>query len=74
MHVKLFLGLLCAGLAVIFILQNAAVVEVKFLFWTLALSGALLMFILLSLGVIIGWLLNSVNRIRRDRTKAERKP
>jgi putative membrane protein len=44
-----------AGLVVVFFIQNVALVELKFLFWTLSMSGALLMFIILSVGTILGW-------------------
>ena len=70
---KLFIGLFCAGLAVIFILQNAAVVDVQFLVWTVSLSRALLMFILLALGIVIGWILNGVMRLRREKLKSNPK-
>jgi uncharacterized integral membrane protein len=48
-----------AGLAVLFILQNVTVVDMKFLFWTLSMSRALLMSLILSVGIILGWLLHS---------------
>jgi len=70
---KLFIGLFCAGLAVIFILQNATVVDVQFLVWTVSLSRALLMFILLALGIVIGWILNGVMRLRREKLKSNPK-
>jgi putative membrane protein len=44
-----------AGLAVVFSIQNVAVVELRFLFWTVPISGALLMFLILSGGTILGW-------------------
>jgi hypothetical protein len=33
--------------------------NLRFLFWTLSMSGALLMLLVLSVGVILGWLLHS---------------
>ena len=59
MHYKLISVLIMIGLIVIFIVQNAAVVEIHVIFWTIAMSRVLLMFILLAIGVIVGWLLNS---------------
>jgi len=47
------------GLAVLFIIQNVMVVEIRFLFWTLSMSRSLLIFFLLAIGIIIGWLLHS---------------
>jgi uncharacterized integral membrane protein len=54
------------GLVVIFIVQNAAVVEIKFLFWSLEMSRSLLIFILLCLGVISGWLISGFFRYKKQ--------
>jgi len=59
MNYKLILVIVLAGLAVSFIIQNVTVVELNFLFWTLSMSRALLLFLVLSTGIILGWLLNS---------------
>jgi uncharacterized integral membrane protein len=56
---KLIVSLVLAGLAVIFVIQNVAVVEIRFLFWTFAMSRSLFMIFLLVIGIIVGWLLNS---------------
>jgi putative membrane protein len=62
MNYKLILGIALAGMAVLFIIQNVTVVELKFLFWTLSMSRALLMLLILSLGFILGWLLHGYSR------------
>ena len=59
MNFKLILTLILAGFAILFIVQNVVVVEFRFLFWTLSMSRSLLMFFLLAIGFIIGWLLHS---------------
>ncbi|MGZ5144594.1 MAG: LapA family protein [Burkholderiales bacterium] len=59
MHFKLILGLILAGLAVLFVIQNVAVVEVRFLFWGLHMTLSLLIFLLYAGGMIVGWLLHS---------------
>jgi uncharacterized integral membrane protein len=59
MSFKLILILILAGLAVIFITQNVAAVEVNFLLWSLSLSRALLIFFVLIIGLVLGWFLNS---------------
>jgi uncharacterized integral membrane protein len=56
---KLILGIVMAGMAALFIIQNVPSVEVTFLFWTLSMSRALLMSLILSIGIILGWLLRS---------------
>ena len=67
MNFKLVLSVILAGLAVIFIIQNTAVVDIRFLFWTLSMSRLLLFFFLLVIGVILGWLLHgySMHRTRK---------
>ncbi|MCJ7773399.1 MAG: LapA family protein [Desulfobacterales bacterium] len=59
MNAKLIITMVLIGLVVTFIVQNAAVVEIKFLFWSLEMSRSLLIFIVLCIGVIAGWLLSS---------------
>lgn len=59
MNYKLILSLILACLALLFIIQNAAVAEIHFLFWTFSMSGGLMIFLVLIIGVIIGWLLRS---------------
>jgi putative membrane protein len=58
MNLKLVLGIILAGMAAVFIIQNVTSVNLTFLFWTLSMSRALLMFLILSLGFILGWLLH----------------
>jgi lipopolysaccharide assembly protein A len=67
MNYKLILILVLSGLTVLFIIQNVVVVEVRFLFWSIAMSRSLLMFFLIAIGMIIGWLLHSFFIRRRDR-------
>lgn len=62
MNAKLIVGIILAGMAVLFIFQNVMPVELTFLFWTLSMSKALLMFLILSVGVILGWVLHGSSR------------
>lgn len=57
MNLKLFSILALIALAAIFIVQNVEVVELRFLFWTLAMSRALLFVFLVLVGIAVGWLL-----------------
>lgn len=50
------------GLVIIFVLQNTHVVEVRFLFWTLSMSRALMLLATLAIGLIGGWLLTLPGR------------
>jgi len=65
MNFKLWLSLILAALALIFIIQNAAVVEIHFLFWTVSMSRLIWMFLLLVIGLLIGWLLHSLHDLRK---------
>ena len=62
MNYKIIIGLLLAGIAVLFIIQNVPSVELTFLFWTLSMSRALLMVLILSAGIIMGWFLHGSGR------------
>ena len=66
MRAKLFTILILAGLAAIVIMQNVAMVDLSVLFWTLSISGALLLFLILIMGTILGWLLRGSFRRRKD--------
>ena len=59
MDAKLIGVLVLAGLVVLFIIQNMAVVEIRLLFWSIQMSRSLLMFLLLAVGMIIGWFLHA---------------
>ncbi len=67
MSYKLALILVLSGLAVLFIIQNVVVVEVRFLFWSIAMSRSLLMFFMIAIGMIIGWVLHGVFQRRTNR-------
>lgn len=59
MNLRLALILLLSSLAVVFIAQNVAVVEIGFLYWRASMSSALLIFFTLMIGFILGWFLHS---------------
>lgn len=59
MHTKLVVSLVLAGFAVLFIVQNAAVVDIRFLFWKISMSRSLFMFFMLAIGILVGWMLHS---------------
>lgn len=66
MNYKKILIILLAGLAFLFIIQNMAVVEIQFLFWSVALSRSLVILLLLAVGIAIGWFLHSFINHRRE--------
>ena len=70
MHLKLILSLLLAGLAVLFVVQNVAVVEVRFLLWGFQMTLSLFIFLLFAGGIIVGWVLHSYWGYRRKAAAA----
>ena len=64
---KLTLSLALLAMVVLFTLQNTQVVEVRLLFWKLSMSRVLLVFLLLAVGAVLGWLAHGAyrHRIRR---------
>jgi len=69
MNFKLVLILILASMAVLFIAQNVAVVEIGFLFWRASMSSALLIFFTLMLGFVLGWSLHSYLLYRKAKDK-----
>ena len=67
MNAKLILVLVLLGAAVLFIIQNVAVVEIQFLFWSMQLSRSLLMFLVLAVGILVGWFLHAWLKHQRAR-------
>ena len=45
------------GIVLIFVMQNIAVVQVRFLFWEVSMSRALMLMATLAIGLVGGWLL-----------------
>ena len=72
MNFKLISGLIIVCLILIFIIQNIAIVEIRLVFWTIEISLALLILILLGLGMVAGWLLNDYFKYRK-RIKSQMK-
>jgi uncharacterized integral membrane protein len=58
--VRLILIFTFFGVGIVFTLQNTAAVTVEFLAWSVTLSRALLVFLLVVVGTLLGWLLRSM--------------
>lgn len=67
MNFKLILLIILASLAVIFLVQNVAAVEVTFFLWSISMSRALLIFFTLIVGFILGWFLHSYMSYRKEK-------
>lgn len=62
MNFKLIAALVLLVLVVLFVVQNTAVMEIRFLTWTLTMSRALVIIFALIMGLICGWLLRGRTR------------
>lgn len=59
MNFKLISIIVLIALVSLFIVQNIAIVEFKYLFWSVQMSRAIFMLILLMIGIVIGWILHA---------------
>lgn len=66
-NARLIISVVLMLILVIFIIQNTAVMEFRLFFWTVAMSRALMLFLLLGIGVVIGWFLHSQYASRKRR-------
>lgn len=74
MHKRTWI-LILLGLIALFTLQNTSVVDVRFLFWTLAMSRVLLILVLLAVGMLLGALAHSAwQHYRRERQALRPRP
>lgn len=56
MNIRLYVGLTLLVLVVIFIIQNAVAVDIRFLIWKVTMSRSLVILIVLAIGIAIGWI------------------
>lgn len=66
-NIRLIFSLILIGLIVVFSIQNVAEVEVQFLFWSFTTRRAFLIFVVLAIGILVGWVLHSIHRRSRTR-------
>jgi uncharacterized integral membrane protein len=68
-YMKLAAGCLLVGAVLVFTAQNAEVVHVRFLGWQLDLSLSLLIFLVLALGIVSGYLMAGWLSWRKKRNR-----
>lgn len=52
-------------LALVFVIQNAAMAQVRFLFWSLNLSQSLVIMLSAGVGILAGWTIGTVFQLTR---------
>ncbi len=65
-NIRHWLSIAVVGLVILFTLQNFATVEVSFLFWSLSLPRALLLFVIFGAGILVGLLMARAQRKQYD--------
>jgi uncharacterized integral membrane protein len=63
--VRFVIGVVLGILGFIFALQNTEIVEIRFLFWTVTTSRALMIVMVLVVGILVGWAVGGIRRHRR---------
>ena len=63
---RILLTIVLLILVMIFAVQNATDVEIRLLFWQVAFPRSLLIFLMLLIGIVIGWIGRSVYRFTRN--------
>lgn len=71
MNTRLIASLVLLALVVAFAIQNATTVEIRLLFWQVALPRSLLIFMMLLIGIIVGWFGRSAFRVTRNRKEPD---
>ena len=66
---KLIIGIILGGLAVIFAVQNADTVSYNFVAWTLTAPRAVVLLAVLIAGILVGWLFSAVPRLFKRKQK-----
>lgn len=64
-NLKLTVGLLLAAIIVLFTLQNIEIVELRLLLWKISMPRALMIFLVLVVGIVLGWILSELKRQRK---------
>ena len=67
MSYKYYIAAILLLLVLVFAVQNAAIVEIRLLFWEVAFPRSLLIFLMLLIGIVIGWIGRSIFKVTRTK-------
>ena len=70
-NVRLWVIIALIALAVIFIFQNIAEVQIQLFFWTITTRRAFMVFLLLVIGALIGWFARGIYMRRHEAERHE---
>lgn len=68
--VRFVFGIVFGILAIIFAALNTQIVEVQLYFWTVTMSRALMILGVLAIGMVVGWVMGGIGRMRRSRNRS----
>ncbi|MGB4088532.1 MAG: LapA family protein [Smithellaceae bacterium] len=71
MNFKIILVIILACLVLVFVAQNIDIVSLKFFYWEIAMSRAVLIFFSLLIGFMIGWFLKSYLSYRKEKKEVQ---
>jgi uncharacterized integral membrane protein len=71
-YIKSSLIIALIGLVIVFTLQNTEVLNVEFLIWSFSLRRAVLLFVVLLIGIVIGYVLAAIRHSRSSRSHDKR--
>ncbi len=63
MKLRLVFMLVLLVSVLIFAVQNAAIVEIDFLIWEFRIPRSLLIFLMLLIGIIVGWFSKALSKL-----------
>ncbi len=66
MTLQKIIGATAVAVVLIFIVQNMAMVEVQFLFWSLSIPRSLVLLAMMGVGFLLGWLYHSHKSHQKD--------
>ena len=69
MNSKLIIGLILIGVVTLFSIQNSALVDIQILFWKIAIPRSLMIFLVLFIGICIGWFFRG-HFIKKEKSKS----
>jgi len=68
---KLIVSLILAASIVLFTVQNAGIVELRFMFWKVSASRSVMILGVLAVGIVLGWFLRSLASHKPGRSGAD---
>lgn len=68
------ISIILAVIIGLFLVQNLNAVQVQFLFWSVQMPGAILIFVVFIIGIVIGYLWEKVPHVLTDHSDDEDKP